>query len=57
MLGHCSLDRMCAQVKMDELRGDAQARRLSKRLLHERRAPMVARWVQGVRHVVSSILA
>lgn len=57
MFGHCSVDRVCAQAKIDELRNDAQAYRLGKQMLHERRASAVARWVHGVRHALSAVLA
>lgn len=56
MFGNYSIDRMVARAKLNDLRQNAQARRLSKQVLGERRNGSLQRWVKGFQRVVKSIL-
>lgn len=56
MLGNYSVDRMVARAKMTDLRQEAQTHRLSKRMLGDRRAGSLGRWIRNVQRVVRSIL-
>ena len=55
MFGDYSIGRMTARAKMNDLRRDAQVRRLSK-MLRGGRPSSLQRWAQGVQRAVKSIL-